>query len=336
MSDDKAGLVLSGPLGRALLAEIVGFDWFAVSDGISLVTKVAEALPKLDSLSECDDELSLLAALESNPLGFGFQGDHAEWDLRLSDAAPTLSPIVEALVSCPATQHWWEPLAKKDQRWLGLAHGSDPTPRGETVESAIWRIVEEEVAAQSEPGNVSFYERALTQDNCSGTWWSTPFGAGVMITSCAGPGNFPCFSLAIPEDPFGEETFVLWDVLVEPEARVYEIESPKDWTNLVNLAPLDVTITRDPDWARWAGVHGPWLLPDWRIVGETFDAVHVTMGGYLATRGHATEVEEGFTFLAGWEAESTLWLRDVFLGVNQATTWTGRPGQGGLPDPFRL
>jgi hypothetical protein len=336
MLGDKAAMVLRGPLGRALLAEIVGINDFALYEGITLATKVAEALPKLGGLASCDDELALLAAFQRNPLGFGFQGDHADWDLYLSEGAEDLVPVAEALVSCPASEQWWNPLATDAQRWLGCAHWSLAPPRGEIVERGLYRSVEVEAASQVDPQQVAFYKKALRHDNYGGAWWSSPHGQGIVMTSRSGPGEFPCFDLATIEDGFGEETFEVWEMEAEPEARIFEVRSPEDWRDLINLAPLDVTITRNADWARWTGKRGPWFLPDWRIVGETFDAVHMTMGGYLATRGAAIEVDGGFTLLAGWNAESTLWLRDAFHRVHRTETWTGRPGQDGLPNPFRI
>jgi len=62
----------------------------------------------------------------------------------------------------------------------------------------------------------------------------------------------------------------------------------------------------------------------------------MTVGGYLATRGEAIEIDRGLTFVAGWDAGTTLWLRDAFLDVRHATSWTGQPGQDGLPEPLCL
>ena len=211
-------------------------------------------------------------------------------------------------------------------------------PRGPAIENAVHRASEEESARQLDSDAVAFYEAALRdkQARYSGTWWSRPGGENVVVTSRSGPGELPCFELATEEDADGTETFEIWDLQIRQDPRVHEITSPKDWGYLVDMAPLDVTITRDADWSRWTGLHGPWLLPDWRIVAEAFDAVHVTIGGYLATRGVATEIERGFTFLAGWSAESTLWLRDMFTDASRAGTWTGQPAGDGLPEPFRL
>jgi hypothetical protein len=68
----------------------------------------------------------------------------------------------------------------------------------------------------------------------------------------------------------------------------------------------------------------------------TFDAVHMSIGGYLSTRGTAIEVESGYTLLAGWDAGTTLWLRDRFGDSRLVGSWTGCPGRNNaLPEPFR-
>ena len=336
MSDERARLLAHGSLGRALLAEIVGFDDFAVHKGIDLPTKVEEAVPHLDRLASCDEPLALLASLHWNPLGFGFSGDHEEWEARLSDGTDALIPVAEALVACPAASWWWDPLAADQQRWLSCDHGADGLPRGEAIELALARDVEKEIEAQVDKQNLAFYKASLRHDNYSGEWWSAPLGPEMVYTSRSGPGDLPCIEIATMEDPLGPETFQIWAVEFDPKARVYEVKAPEDWARLVDLAPLDVTVRRDPDWSRWAGHHGPWFLPDWRVIGETFDAVHMTLGGYLGTRGMGIEVETGFTLLAGWDAGTALWLRDAFREVRYVESWYGDPGQDGLPEPFRL
>lgn len=329
-------LLIHGSLGRALLAEIVGFDDWAIDGGIDLATKVEEAAPRVERLASCTEPLALLAALQRNPLGFGFSSDHAEWEARLSAGADLLLPFAEALVACPAASWWWDALQTEDQRWIGCEHGAESLPRGEAIERALAQELEEEIQGQVDQDRVSFYKASLRHDNYSGTWWSAPLGSEILYTSRTGPGDLPCIELATMEDPFDFETFEIWAVEPSPSARIYEVREPQDWSTLVELAPIDVTVTRDPDWSRWTGQHGPWFLPDWRVVAETYDAVHMTVGGYLATRGVAVETGRGLTFLAGWDAGTTLWLRDAFSDVRRVDSWTGRPGQDGLPEPFRV
>src|SRR5665213_1428821 len=336
MVNDRVELILGGSLGRALLAGIIGFDDFAVLAGVGLDARLEAVMPNLALLATCTEQIPLLAALQRNPLGFGFSGDHHEWDQRLSGTSESLRPIAEALVACPATQDWWRPLDQEQQRWLRCHHGPEQLPRGEAIEQALSRWIDEEIAAQSDRQSLAFYKASLGKENFSGKWWSSPIGQGIVNTSPACRGELPCIGLATMEDPLGPETYEVWTVEVRPGVRVHEVDGPYSWARLVDQAPIDITVTRDADWSRWTTKHGPWLVPDWRIIGENYDAVHVSIGGYLATRGSAIEVEGGYTFLAGWDAGATLWLRDSFGEIRYEGEWTGQPGQDGLPEAFRL
>ena len=262
MDDDQSSLLVEGSFGRAVLAELVGFDDFAVYDGIDLATKVDEATTRLGRLASCDEPLALLSALQCNPMGFGFSPGHREWTERLSTAGPLLLPIAEALVQCPAASWWWSPVDRGEQRWLSCTHSVDRLPRGETIEVALERAVEKEIAEQADPGRIEFYEESLQSANHTGHWWSGPLGAEVVYTSRSGPEGLPSTQLATMEDHLVSETFHVWATDLATAPRVCEVQRPPDWARLVDLAPLDVTVTRDPDWSRWSGRHGPWFVPD--------------------------------------------------------------------------
>ena len=55
-----------------------------------------------------------------------------------------------------------------------------------------------------------------------------------------------------------------------------------------------------------------WFLPDWTQVAEDFDAVHLTVSGYLAISGRPLFLDvETATFVAGWAPDETYWLTDI-------------------------
>ena len=58
-----------------------------------------------------------------------------------------------------------------------------------------------------------------------------------------------------------------------------------------------------------------------RMMAEEFDAVHLTVSGWLATGGLAIPVGAGTaSVVAGWTPGTTAWLRDPAPAVDQATS----------------
>ena len=54
------------------------------------------------------------------------------------------------------------------------------------------------------------------------------------------------------------------------------------------------------------------MVPDWPEVAQEYDAVHLTVSGYLTTAGRAVPVSDGVaSVLAGWGPDETWWLTDV-------------------------
>ena len=98
---------------------------------------------------------------------------------------------------------------------------------------------------------------------------------------------------------------------VDAAAAVYEVTRPGDWATLVERYPMDATGTHDGEWRYWGGRPGPWFLPDWERVAEDYAGIHVTIGGYLGSSGRALPISSGYTMLAGWIPDGTLWLTDA-------------------------
>jgi hypothetical protein len=88
-----------------------------------------------------------------------------------------------------------------------------------------------------------------------------------------------------------------------------------------------VTGTHDGEWRTWGDVDGPWYLPDWEALADHLDGVHVTVGGYLASCGLAQPVLDGYTMLAGWVPDATVWVRDVATASRRLGHWRGNPRQ---------
>ena len=103
---------------------------------------------------------------------------------------------------------------------------------------------------------------------------------------------------------------------------MYEIDSPDQWAELVGRYPLDVTGSRRDDWRRATGWAGRCLIPDYAAAAADWDAVHVSVAGYLATAGIAIPAGDGTrTMLAGWDPDATWWLTDALCSTSQPEDW---------------
>jgi len=93
--------------------------------------------------------------------------------------------------------------------------------------------------------------------------------------------------------------FARYRLTIAPTARIYEIDGPNAWRRLCTRYPTAGEDAR--------------LVPDWSAVADEWDGVHLTLGGLLtAEQVHVEGPEEGWTEHWGWDAEQTVWLRDVF------------------------
>ena len=116
---------------------------------------------------------------------------------------------------------------------------------------------------------------------------------------------------------------------VPPDARVFEIDSPDAWANLCRRFPLNVTASRRHDWYRTTSRVGRWVIPDWVEVARNFDAVHLTVAGYLSTAGLAVPVEDDLmTVLAGWDPDQTFWLTEIAQNEAAHQTWAFDQDEG--------
>ena len=361
MDPSRVDLLLDSPLGRQFLVGFLGFDFgqklfdqlglgqvpgtVALAAGgvqhrapgrrrrwqdvapheAGAVIRAAVAQEEWRGLLGLD-EVTLLAALADDTFGFGFGEDEAVQALTAL-AKQELRPVAEALVSAPGTRRWWEPVVRGDQRFLEWDDG--PHPAGPAVEQAVRDSMREE-RAENAKGLKQRRRRERRGTRIGAVWWSAPdFAAQTWTTGVFG--DVPTIALGHFIDtftPFEETGATVWSLQIAPQARVLEIRTPADWQALVLSFPRDVTGTHDGEWRYWGGVAGPWRLPAWEQVMERYDGVHVTIGGYVASCGLALPAGDGYTMLAGWIPDATLWLRDVTAGPRRLGRWEGHP-QGG-------
>ncbi|NQX12521.1 hypothetical protein HQQ80_12845 [Microbacteriaceae bacterium VKM Ac-2855] len=159
----------------------------------------------------------------------------------------------------------------------------------------------------------------------SGAWWSTPprrLASTVRALSSGAP-----VGLDLVEDGFGWTEARTERIRPPAAPRIFEIDGPESWAELCR-GGVAVTAARRHDWYRTTGRVGTWLLPDWMRVAESYDAVHLTVDGYLTTAGGAIDVDDGASVLAGWNPDETFWLCDVERSPESAQAWTrDTPGE---------
>ena len=322
--------LLAGPRGRRLCWSLLDPGdypgWDRVWDGANagdltgLTDELAAcvALTDLDSVVTHADELTLLAALAEPVETAMYWQEPDDEDLALADQTvrDALLPVSEAVTTAPAASWWSTPAGTARQQyveWLAPG-GGPPSVTGATAELAAWRaaLTEEEQAARTQPKDLTA--------SLSGHWWSTPVPSRLPSTTRSLPG-IGAVGLAMVEDGLDWKEAHCWPMKPQAGARVYEISRPVEWTELVARYSIDVTNCRRHDWWRATGWDGHWLIPDFAAVAEDYDAVHVSLAGYLATAGRALRVDDACTILAGWNPDQTYWLTDMLTLAGPATKW---------------
>jgi len=276
------------------------------------------ALADLTAISGAEDSLALLPPLADAVEMAMYWQEPDPVDLALHDdgAREALRPIARVIAESAAARWWPEPAPRGDQRhveWLDH-DGPGALLSGAGEELARWRsaaLAEERSAAALPADPAAPY---------SGHWWSAPAHARLIATSRALPG-IGAVGLALVEDPHGWIEARCLPVLPRPGVRVWEISGPGQWADLVARYPLDVTRSRRHDWWRVTGWSGSWLMPDFAAVAADYDAVHLTVLGYLTTAGRALPVDGARTMLAGWDPDTTYWLSDCVEPAGPATWW---------------
>ncbi|HEY5988736.1 MAG TPA: hypothetical protein VIV12_20500, partial [Streptosporangiaceae bacterium] len=97
----------------------------------------------------------------------------------------------------------------------------------------------------------------------------------------------------------------------------------------------DVSKSRRHDWWRVTGWAGSWLMPDYAAAAFDYDAIHLSVGGYLTTAGNALPVDDARCLLAGWDPDETYWLADVLAAAGPPIRWIweGLPHLCWRPEP---
>lgn len=247
------------------------------------------------------------------------------------DVVAALRPIARAALASPHAGWWGEPVDLGDQRSAeGFLpeHGwaDRPLVNGSPADALDrWRHDAREWEAR--------FRQYLAEDpdrHIGGEWWSTP--GWTPSTTRARPG-VGAVELLLEEDSRDYARARVRPVRVHGAPRVYEIGGPAGWAHLVDTYPFPVPASRHSDWFDTTGQYLDWHIPDWVAVAADYDAVHLSVHGYLTTPGIAIPLTAlaGATVLAGWSPDATYWLRDGVITIDDDPVEWRRPHNSPSP-----
>jgi hypothetical protein len=330
--------LLAGPRGRLLCWAILWLGladdakdspaWLLAWDGVNggdlsgRVGALESVVALADPAALAADSCTVLEALGWTVDAAGYWGEPGQEDQALASgaAAEALRPIAAALAAAPANR-WWNSPADLERQWY--AQFLDNRPFDEPLLSGAADRVADWVADTVRREESLRGEPAEPLGAWSGHWWSDPAMSGLPVTTRALPG-LGAVRLALVEDGLGWKLARCWPLRPRDGARIYEVDGPTAWASLVARYPLEVTRSRRHDWWRATGQQGRWLIPDYRAAAGEYDAVHVSVLGYLSTAGVAVPVPAGGqarTLLAGWDPDATWWLTDALSLDGPPADW---------------
>lgn len=302
-ADDASGCT-QAPIPREPSQEAIEAAVSALSDAV-----LPEASPRL-----------LLEALAATvgAARYWQEPDGVDALAALPEARGPLLRVAEHLVGAAAAQWWGDPAMLSPQFatvWDAETGDAPPSSREARRLLSAWAVEQralEERAKRDRPVDPS--------ENWSGEWWSTP--PRDLLRTTREISGFGPVGLHLEEDSHGWDRAVVSPVNATGAARVFEIDGAAAWAGLCRDFPLDVSAEKRHDWFRTSGRAGDWVVPDWSRVAEHWDAVHLTVRGYLAAAGTAIDCGAGqASMIAGWDPDASFWLRDAAWAADTGETW---------------
>jgi hypothetical protein len=335
-----ADALLAGPRGRSLCVNLLdrrlsardrrvagawpdALHYVRTGDTARAAEKLGAWVEMADLPGTLFDDSALMGGLQAAvDFAWYWQEPDAEDRGFASEAArAALRPVAEAVVAAlavPGVSWWTAPVDRGRQRY---AQFLDPHPLPEPARAGAAESVAAWLADTLEDERSSHGRPEDPAAPYSGRWWSTPAHSRLPVTTRALPA-LGAVRLALVEDGLGWQSARCWPAVPDDGARVYEIRGPRQWAELADRYPLDVSKSRRHDWWRVTGWSGRWLIPDYPAVAADWDAVHVTVAGYLTTAGIAIPAGDGArTMLAGWDPDATWWLNDVLSFTSPPEDW---------------
>jgi hypothetical protein len=337
-SDVDPAALLAGPRGRRLCWELLtqtgGGGWkdppeSAGPAGLTAAVGDAVARSDVEALAFAREPASFFLALADAVAWAMYWQEPDDRDRRLADprVAEQLWPVAEAVSRAPAARWFSTPMDPADQHEVVFENAGrgplpDPPHDGRSALLA-WRAdtLEDERRAAERPDD--------PRAPYSGSWWSTP-ALSPLRRSTRSHQSLGPVGLHLVEDALGWASARSWTLQLRPHAAIFEIQGADDWAELVERYPFAVTRSRRHDWYRATGLDLEWTIPDFYAVAGEYDAVHLTVAGYLSTAGRAIRAGQTHTVLAGWHPDETWWLTDSPQRVDPAVRWLAT----GESEPF--
>lgn len=327
--------LVAAPRGRSLclataelIDESIAAAWMEAGFRPEDRTKIDELVRtleglQLDGVRGWTDPLSLVGPV-SHAVDFamGWQEPEAE-DVVAADPAviAALLPIATAVLASPAAAWWQTPVDLDTLRYTSRYDGNHPA-RPPRLDGTAGLVADWRRSAVIGNHRDQLELPADPTAPYSGVWWSSPSGNNPIPTSTRALAGLGSIKLIWEEDSFDQSDALVWPLALTSPARVYEIDGPDAWSELVARYPLDVSASRRHDWYRATGRDGGWQVPDYVAVAADWDAIHLTAAGYLSTVLRALPAGDGYaTVLAGWDPDQTWWLADLLQIVGPAEHW---------------
>jgi hypothetical protein len=233
---------------------------------------------------------------------------------------PALARVAAGVAQSPFAAWWTTPLELTTQ-WTVTFMDGPSHPAATVVAASAGELLAHWHSKTMESEATARRERPRDpRASWSGTWWSTP--PAELTRTTRSLGEFGPVGLWLVEDAFNWDRATTRQVSASRDVTVYEVEGPEAWAELWRRYPLEVTASRRHDWYRTTAYDAEWVIPDWSRVAADFDAVHVTVLGYLTTAGRAVAVSENLcTVLAGWNPDQTYWLTYSTTPVSIEQSW---------------
>jgi hypothetical protein len=273
----------------------------------------------LGQLAEPESDTLLLECMSESVEAARYwqEPDHLDVALANPRFATALGRVAEAISTSPASAWWSSELDLENQIFLDWTDGDVTVPTFQNADILLQHWRAEVDASRS-----------------GGTWWSIPLWLylqgdkeyealrpRVAATTRSLP-HAGSVGLLLEEDGGGPSEAVCWNVRPRQQARPFEIDNAADWLELVENYGIDVTGARARSWSQATGFEGRCMLPDWSVIANDYDVVHLTMNGYLTTSGRLLQAGPACaTFLAGWSPDTSYWLTDILEARDPAVIW---------------